>query len=302
MVAAFHSELGAAALELAAEGHPVLPLHTPIGGRCSCGSRKCGSVGKHPRGVYGLRHASTDRRQIEAWWHGQPTANVGMRCDGLVVLDVDGREGRRSLEELGHELGKLPVSRVQVSGRGEHHLYVIPSGVAVGNSTTSLGSPPGLDLRAGDRGYLVTAPSLHKSGVHYEWLDRQRPIEPLPRAWLERLLVPRSVKLTPEAVSGSDSSAYGRAALRAELAALARVEPGRRNNALNRAVFGLAGWVSGGELDWSELRDSARSVGLALGLPLDEVERTIASAMNSGYARPRARSPRVGSGSASRGG
>jgi hypothetical protein len=104
----FPSELAQAALALAAAGHPVLPLHSPEGRACSCGRRRCPSAGKHPRGVYGLAHASVDRAQIESWWHGQPRANVGMRCDALVAFDLDGLAGRRSLAELEWDLGELP--------------------------------------------------------------------------------------------------------------------------------------------------------------------------------------------------
>ena len=263
-----------------------MPLHSPTPWGCSCGYR-CSRVGKHPRGIYGLKHATTDPERIEQWWFGQPGANVGLRCDGLVVLDVDGPHGRRSLERLEWDLGELPASRLQVSGRGEHRFYSTPEVDSIGNSTAPLGSPPGLDLRAGSRGYVVSAPSRHESGVRYQWLDPGRPIEPLPLAWLERLLLPRPVELAVEAVAACESSAYGRAALRKEMAALGVVGPGARNNALNRAVYCLAGWVSGGELDWYELHDTARNAGLGLGLSLDEVERTISSAMNAGYARPR---------------
>jgi hypothetical protein len=278
------SDLGDAALELAAAGHPVLPLHTPTPWGCSCG-RGCSRVGKHPRSTYGLKSATTDPERIEAWWFGQPEANVGMRCDGLVVFDTDGPEGRRALERLESELGELPPTRLQVSGRGEHRLYSTPLGASIGNSTAPLSNPPGLDLRVGSRGYVVAAPSLHESGVHYEWLDAERPIEPLPAAWVERLLTPKPEEIATAALT--DSTPYGRAALRREMTALSRARPGARNNALNRAVYTLAGWVSGGELDWYELHDTARSVGLALGLPPDEVDRTICSAMNAGYARPR---------------
>jgi hypothetical protein len=46
------SPQGEAALELAANGHPVIPLHTPTAWGCSCGRRNCGRAGKHPRGIY----------------------------------------------------------------------------------------------------------------------------------------------------------------------------------------------------------------------------------------------------------
>ena len=49
------------------------------------------------------------------------------------------------------------------------------------------------------------------------------------------------------------AGAYGHAALRAEIAALAATPPGRRNHALNRAAFSLFQLVAGGELAEAEV-------------------------------------------------
>src|SRR5690349_19137326 len=67
------------ALELAAQGRPVFPLHVPeADGRCSCG-RDCGrDIGKHPRTLNGLTNATRDLRQIRSWWGMWPDANIGM--------------------------------------------------------------------------------------------------------------------------------------------------------------------------------------------------------------------------------
>jgi hypothetical protein len=289
--AGHRSALAIAALELATAGHPLIPLHTPnMRGGCSCG-RRCSSPGKHPRGLLGLRSASADPERVEAWWWAQPEANIGLRCDGLAVFDVDGPEGERSLERLQDELGGLPPTRGQITGRGWQRLYSIPRETRIGNSTARLGRPAELDLRAGERGYVVYAPSRHANGSRYR-LEPGAPIAELPPPWLERLAQPETAEreLSFEAFAGASSTAYGRAAMRAELAELARAEPGGRNNALNKSVFKLAGWVPAGELNWSELRERATQAGLALGLPFDEVERTVFSAMNAGFARPRRRS------------
>jgi hypothetical protein len=285
------SENGRAALELAAAGHPILPLHSPTPSGCSCG-RSCGRVGKHPRGVYGLKHATTDLEQLETWWFGQPEANVGMRCDGLVVLDVDGPEGRRSLERLEWELGELPASRLQISGRGEHRFYSTPEVDSIGNSTAPLGNPSGLDLRAGSRGYVVAAPSLHASGVRYQWLDPVRPIEPLPLPWLERLLeLPRLPEGRSSIGSGSSTS-YGLVALEGELAKLRFAREGARNNTLNTVVFRLAQLAAGGELDPDLVERQATEAALAIGLDPHEVDLTIHYALEAGFRFPRSRSPR----------
>jgi hypothetical protein len=283
------SALALAALKLAAEGHPLIPLHSPgLAGGCSCG-RRCGREGKHPRGLLGLRSASADLQQVEAWWWGQPSANIGLRCDGLLVFDVDGPSGRRALAHLQDELGQLPATRSQLTGRGSQLFYSMPVDARIGNSTARLGSPVELDVRAGVSGYVVAPPSRHASGTRYRWRDLAQPFVPLPTRWIDRLRQPApSVReLGFEAFAPVASTAYGRAAMRAEFAELARVKPGGRNNALNRSTFKLAGWVSGGELDWYQLQSRAIEAGLALGLPLAEVEATVYSAMNAGFARPR---------------
>jgi Bifunctional DNA primase/polymerase, N-terminal len=307
---------GAAALELAAAGHPVLPLHTPTRWGCSCGHRECSRPGKHPRGFYGLKSASTDPEQVQWWWHGQPSANVGMRCDGLVVFDVDGPEGRLSLERLERELGELPATRLQVSGRGEHHFYATPEVDLIGNSTSPLGSPPGLDLRAGTRGYVVAAPSLHASGVHYQWLDPERLPEPLPLPWLERLLGLsrlREENPNPPAIgwaggergreirrlafaSGNRSTRYGLIALAGELKKIRLAPKGARNRQLNRSVFRLAQLAATGELELElierETFAAAEVCGYVAEHGWQDADLVIAYALSAGWASPRSRSPR----------
>ena len=144
-------ERAAAALALAAEGYPVLPLTTPQASGCSCRNPDCGSIGKHPRGGLGLAHAWGDTRTIRDWWRWWPDANVGMRCDGKVVFDLDGDPGEESLAHLERRFGRLPATREQRTGQGRRLLYTVPAGVELGNSTAPLGSPVGVHLRGGKR-------------------------------------------------------------------------------------------------------------------------------------------------------
>jgi hypothetical protein len=288
MMAASRSEFGVAARKLAAAGHPVLPLHTPSPFGCSCGS-DCGSPGKHPRGVYGLSHATTNAEQVEAWWWGQPQANIGLRCDGLLVLDVDGPEGERSLVRLEAELGELPPTREQASGRGRHLLLSLPVDASIGNSTRPLGDPAGLDLRAGARGYIVAAPSRHASGARYRWTEPRAPA-PLPRGWLERLRRPlRVVPPLPLELETAETTPYGRAALEDELCTILRARTGKRNETLNYSVFKLAQLVAEHRLARRELEESAFEIALLAGLTPFETRRTISSALEAGLRSPRQR-------------
>src|SRR5687767_12174305 len=90
-----------AALDLAALGIPVLPLHgvieLPKGGLiCGCGTSRCSSPAKHPiagLAPKGLKHASADEAIVRDWWRLSPAANIGIATGSLIVLDIDPRHG-----------------------------------------------------------------------------------------------------------------------------------------------------------------------------------------------------------------
>jgi len=121
--------------------------------------------------------------QIRAWWKKWPQANVGIvtgAISGIIVLDVDGSEGRKSLE------GKdLPPTTCAVTGSGGAHYIFKHPGSEVRNFAKRL---PGLDLR-GDGGYIVAPPSIHPSGGIYEWgLPPEMEQPRWAPAWLKDLL------------------------------------------------------------------------------------------------------------------
>jgi hypothetical protein len=174
----------------ARRGWAVIPLHTPEQGKCSCGNAACGSPGKHPRTMNGLKDASADPAQVARWWSMWPEANIGIVCgavSGLVVLDIDGPDGEETLEALAAELGPLPETVEALTGKGRH-LYFNHPGVEIRPSAGVLG--PALDVR-GDGGYVVGPPSLHYTGRRYEWevtrhLEDMDPAD-LPEAWIRKL-------------------------------------------------------------------------------------------------------------------
>jgi Bifunctional DNA primase/polymerase, N-terminal len=276
------------ALSLAGEGHPVLPLHTPSpAGDCSCRLPTCSRAGKHPRGGLGLHHATSNPGMVAAWWDSWPQANIGLRCDGLAVFDLDGAQGEESLERLTAEFGPLPPTRTQRTGKGRHLLYAVPSEARVGNSTRRLGSPPGVDLRGGPAGYIVVAPSLHASGAMYAWDDLDAPVSGLPASYLETLTRPPAPAAMAPMPPAAISTRYGRAALRSEMERLLGAR--ERNEALNLAVFRLAQLVAGGELNREELERKAWTFALLVGLEPGETRATIRSALRGGLTFPRRR-------------
>jgi len=160
---------------------------------CKCILReKCRDAGKHPRTGHGANDGTTDlalaKRRRWKWESG----NIGI-CTGeasrVLVIDVDPRsDGRKTIDDLQRQYGKLPEGPTVKTGGGGWHLYArypggadgkLPPGVAIRGE---LG--PGVQIKA-DGGMVVAPPSVHKSGARYRW---ERPLDefpPLPDGWLE---------------------------------------------------------------------------------------------------------------------
>ncbi len=179
-----------AALKYAADGWRVVPLWEPkTDGTCTCpkGSN-CSSPGKHPRLNNGHLGASTDPDQIRTWWRQWPNANIGLVTDGSVVIDFDPQHG--GLDTLaewtkahGADLEGAPRNFTgdYPEGRGVHLRF--RQGDRPLRSATNIA--PGVDVRA-NGGYIVAGPSLHPSGVHYEWGVGVEPVVP---EWLVDIIL-----------------------------------------------------------------------------------------------------------------
>ncbi len=177
-----------AALDYAARGWLVIPLHTPTARGCSCGRADCQSVGKHPRTRNGSKDASRDPAVIHEWWKRWPDANVGIATgpeSGILVLDIDGKQGEQSLIDLAQRGFALPDTyTVRTGSGGQHHYFDWPEGTDVRNSARKIA--PGLDIR-GVGGLVAAPPSLHKSGRRYEVNESATDPAPCPE-WLLSLI------------------------------------------------------------------------------------------------------------------
>lgn len=154
-------------------GWAVIPVHTvDEDGKCSCGASSCRSAGKHPRTKNGSSDATTDRAKIRDWWRRWPNANIGIatgEVSGLVVLDVDPRNGGNStLRELEADK-RVPRTLVARTGGGGRHFYC-----QYPDATINFKLGRGIDVKA-DGGFVVAAPSVHVSGNVYTWLKRPSP-------------------------------------------------------------------------------------------------------------------------------
>lgn len=159
----------------------------------------------------GFHNATTDGDQIRTWWTVNPDCNIGFATgdiSGIVVIDVDGRDGEHSLAELEQELGVLPETVTQITpgkiidgrhvGKGRQ-LFFKTNGT---DYRCQAGLAKNIDIR-GNGGYIVVPPSIHpdhpadETGTYMfvEELsfDDMEPAE-LPQAWSDRLLATQGEK------------------------------------------------------------------------------------------------------------
>lgn len=125
----------------------------------------CSNPGKCPR-VKWAEKSTTNLTQILYWWVMWPDANIGIDCSksGLLVFDSDTYKQVGDLSDLLSSDDRETVT--VITGGGGEHLIYDRQGKPYGNSTKNL--PPGIDIR-GVGGYVVAAPSLHKSGRRYQF-------------------------------------------------------------------------------------------------------------------------------------
>ena len=145
----------AAALDYARRGFSVIPLK-PRDKRPALQSWK----------DYQSRCATEE--EIRAWWQRIPNANVGIvtgAISKIVVLDIDGQDGERSLLDCMPELQQVHTPAV-CTGKGAHLYFLHPGGVVPNRA----GMAPNLDLR-GDGGFVVAPPSIHPNGGTYAFVN-----------------------------------------------------------------------------------------------------------------------------------
>jgi len=157
------------ALQYAALGWPVFPLHWPQDGMCSCGRPDCSSPAKHPLTPNGLKDATVNTETIRDRWTRWPDANIGVvtgQASGVVVVDVDaGHGGIESWAELQDIHGRIDTLTSLTGGGGMHLWFQVPADEL---KSTAGKIAPGIDTRA-EGGYVVAPPSLHISGQRYAW-------------------------------------------------------------------------------------------------------------------------------------
>lgn len=175
-----------AAIAYVMRGWKVVPLHSVTeDGYCTCGSKTCTDIGKHPvksLAEKGLKSATRDLSIVERWFaDDSQECNIGVITgeeSGITVIDIDigdGKFGAESWQEIVDEHGEVATLTATTGSGGVHLVFLYNS--ALKTAANVLGK--GIDCR-NDGGYIVASPSKHRSGGVYSWVDEDAVIAPLP--------------------------------------------------------------------------------------------------------------------------
>lgn len=232
-----------AAVTYAGLGFSVIPLHGVVDGRCTCSSPDCEErcYGKHPVAAKWQNQASADIDVVREIFRTH-RYNIGiMLGPEYVVLDVDGPRGFESLAQLG-DLPPTLTSR-SGSGVGEHRIYAYAPHHDP-NEVTNRTILPKLDVKT-RAGQIVVAPSQHRSGYRYQWVNAMTPAT-LPDHIYEQIRKPTRA---PSAPVHQDRDNQGDLYARA-VSYVAKIPPAISGSGGHAQTFdaarALAGWVSKG--------------------------------------------------------
>jgi putative DNA primase/helicase len=193
---------------------------------------------------------ATDK-ELELWFGNGSENNIGIvtgKISGIDVLDLDSKDSVQYAEE--NEFLNTPLVK---TGKGFHCYCRHKDGVRNFQKRDNL---PGIDLR-GDGGYVVAPPSIHPSGLQYQWVEGKG-LEDVLYGELPNIILakePQDKEPLKKLYKGS-------------------VE-GSRNTNLTRLV---GSWVNDG-LTFDECMDNARIINMKTNPPMNESE--IASIINS---------------------
>jgi len=131
-----------------------------------------------------LQEQVPDKNQILEWWKDKPDANIGVltgRISNLVVVDIDDDKAFNFLGNHNIYLDDepTPISKTQ---RGWQYFFTYPED-GVKHRDFEYG-----EIRS-DRHYVVIPPSIHPSGIEYEWVKdcspHALPLASPPKALIE---------------------------------------------------------------------------------------------------------------------
>lgn len=294
----------------------VLPLHSVnADGSCTCGNQVCEYVGKHPATPNGQKDATCDSSALTLLWPEGAIRNIGgfAKPSGFFVIDIDPRNGGdEAFEKLEGLLGYPFVPTIEaltgsylVNGRwvrGRHLYYGYDGNHELISRFAKSAGLEGIDIKY--NGYAVMPPSRHSSGVNYEWRQGHAPWEiemaEAPNELLEVLLKGTSQSAAKGALPSGEllriiesaeiTTAYGSAALAAELEELVGVPEGTRNDSVYNVGRHVAELIAGGQLEGKSTIDALFATARSLNLSDEEISTVLfrsGGALEIGVQNPR---------------
>jgi hypothetical protein len=250
---------------------------------------------KRPLTPRGFKDASTDHETIRRMFAHPRAVMIGAPTGeawGVIVVDVDVKNGAQGGAWLDANSHRLPQTRTIRTGSGGLHIYLLWPGQPIKNSASKIA--PGIDVR-GDGGYVIVPPS-----PGYAVAD-DAPIAEVPDWLLPALLTPPAPEPAPALLLASarpvltdGASRLGRDAIEERCNEIRTAQDGAKHAAINEAAFAIGGLVAKGHIEegeaWSALRDA---LGAILHRCKDQraAEKTLRKAFQDGLTKPQAVDP-----------
>ena len=235
---------------------------------------------KQPVVATGYKAASRDMLTILEQFARPAAAMIGVPtgdASGLLVIDIDIKNGQNGGAWLDENADALPSTRTHKTRSGGLHLvFKMPTGFDIRNSASRIA--PGVDVR-GNGGYVIMPPSpgysIADSSEHADM--------PL---WLIRACM-RTETPAPIQRPQERHERYTQAAIDGEVLAVMRAPEGTRNDTLNKAAVKLGTLVAAGQISRSAAEDELVRAGQMAGLDVRECEATVKSGLDFGVGHPR---------------
>lgn len=230
--------------------------------------------------------ATCDLETIERWSSLYPACNwrVIFGPSRLWGLDLDRpplhlHDGVANFAALAARHDPIPPRPTLRSGGGGLAIFFRHDGEAIQGKG---GVPvPGADPRRGRQGQTIPPSLHHATRQPYRWITPPWTLAPpAAPAWLLEAVKPPPLpdRPPPKLLTGDAKRTYAVAALRHEIARVARAQNGNRNNALNLGCWAVTRLD---ELTEAEIRDSMLAAAGVAAIPVREALATINSALRS---------------------
>jgi hypothetical protein len=200
-------------------------------------------------GTRGSADATRDEATVRRCWTSHPEAVPALltgAISGVVVLDIDlknGRHGLDSLELVGVTTHPITPTAHTPSG-GLHLLFKYP-GRFVRSSSDRIG--PGLEVK-GDGAWITLPPGPDRFWDPH--LGLERPLALMPE-WMVVSESDYQRHSTPQRHPAAYVSRYAEAALDSAVKAIVNAPAGSQRDTLNLECFSIGGLVAGGQISCS---------------------------------------------------